>query len=280
MAALLDRRPPRYPFDFSNAEKPYESYNGLNVRLRYFIRVTVTRGYPSGNLVKEQDFVVQRDGSVRSFVVPPRRRDARSRNRRSRPPRPRRRVAQPAPEVNNTIKMEVGIEECLHIEFEYDKTKYHLNDIIIGKVYFLLVRIKIKHMELAIIRREAAGSGPQMYNDSETITKFEVMDGAPVRGECIPIRLFLSNFVRARRVRLLFPSLCHGVFLRRTSRRRTATSTTSLTCGITSTSSSSTRRSAATSSSKRSPCTAPRSRRRRRAATFGAHQAGQRPTKT
>ena len=196
----------------------------------------------------------------------------------AKPPRARRRVAQPAPEVNNTIKMEVGIEECLHIEFEYDKTKYHLNDIIIGKVYFLLVRIKIKHMELAIIRREAAGSGPQMYNDSETITKFEVMDGAPVRGECIPIRLFLSNFVRARRVRLLFCFFSHGLILRRTSRRRTATSTTSLTCGITSTSSSSTRRSAATSSSKRSPCTAPRSRRRRRAATFGAHQAGQRPT--
>ncbi|KAH8056273.1 hypothetical protein JL722_7577 [Aureococcus anophagefferens] len=122
-------------------------------------------------------------------------------------------VAQPAPEVNNTIKMEVGIEECLHIEFEYDKTKYHLNDIIIGKVYFLLVRIKIKHMELAIIRREAAGSGPQMYNDSETITKFEVMDGAPVRGECIPIRLFLSNFVRARRVRLVFCFFCHGLII-------------------------------------------------------------------
>jgi len=55
--------------------------------------------------------------------------------------------------------MEVGIEECLHIEFEYDKQKYNLQDIIIGKVYFLLVRIKIKHMELNIIRREQAGSG-------------------------------------------------------------------------------------------------------------------------
>ena len=75
--------PRRYPFDFSNAEKPYESYNGLNVRLRYFIRVTVTRGYPTGNLVKEQDFVVQRDGGVRGFVIPPRRR-ARARHRRSR----------------------------------------------------------------------------------------------------------------------------------------------------------------------------------------------------
>jgi len=151
----------RYNFDFSTVEKPYESYNGLNVRLRYFIRVTVTRNYTSGNVVKEQEFVVQK--------------------------------LDPRPEPNNTIKMEVGIEECLHIEFEYEKQKYHLRDIIIGKVYFLLVRIKIKHMELAIIRREAAGTGPQQYNESETLTKFELMDGAPVRGECIPIRLFMSS---------------------------------------------------------------------------------------
>ena len=27
------------------------------------------------------------------------------------------------PEMNNPIKMEVGIEECLHIEFEYNKSK-------------------------------------------------------------------------------------------------------------------------------------------------------------
>lgn len=33
---------------------------------------------------------------------------------------------QNAPEINNSIKMEVGIEDCLHIEFEYAKSKYHL----------------------------------------------------------------------------------------------------------------------------------------------------------
>ena len=69
------------------------------------------------------------------------------------------------PETNNPIKMEVGIEECLHIgenccnhwcvvcwarsltvvaEFEYNKSKYHLRDVVIGKIYFILVRIKIK----------------------------------------------------------------------------------------------------------------------------------------
>lgn len=61
-----------------------------------------------------------------------------------------------------------------------------------GKIYFLLVRIKIKHMELAVIRRETAGSGSSTYNESENITKFELMDGAPVKGECVPIRLYLK----------------------------------------------------------------------------------------
>jgi vacuolar protein sorting-associated protein 26 len=72
--------------------------------------------------------------------------------------------------------------------------RYHLKDVIVGKIYFLLVRIKIKHMELSIIRRETTGSAPNLYNESETITKFEIMDGAPVRGETIPIRLFLGGF--------------------------------------------------------------------------------------
>lgn len=105
------------------------------------------------------------------------------------------------PEINDSIKMEVGIEDCLHIEFEYSKSKYfianiryHLRGVIVGKIDFLLVRIKIKNMELSIIRRESTGSGTSQYNESETITKFEIMDGAPVRGESIPIRLFLSGF--------------------------------------------------------------------------------------
>merc|ERR1712028_321483 len=75
--------------------------------------------------------------------------------------------------MGNSIKMEVGIEDCLHIEFEYNKTK---------------------HMELNIVKRESSGSGPDVENKSETITKFEIMDGAPVRGESVPIRLFLNGF--------------------------------------------------------------------------------------
>lgn len=154
-----------YPFEF-NGEKVHESYSGLNVRLRYFIRVTVSRNY-SNTFVKEQDFSVQ---NVQSAAL----------------------QAQAAELPSQAIKMEVGIEECLHIEFEYDRAKYHLKDVILGKINFLLVRIKIKTMELAVIRRESAGNPPNTYNEAETVVKYELMDGAPVKGETVPIRLFLS----------------------------------------------------------------------------------------
>ena len=63
------------------------------------------------------------------------------------------------PSHHEAIKMEVGIEDCLHIEFEYDRKHYHLRDTIRGKIHFLLVRIKIKLMELAVLRRETSGEG-------------------------------------------------------------------------------------------------------------------------
>lgn len=154
------RHPQTFEFEFKNVEKQYESYHGVNVKLRYFVRVTVSR--------RMADVIREKDIWVYSYRMPA--------------------------ESNNVIKMDVGIEDCLHIEFEYSKSKYHLKDVIVGRIYFLLVRLKIKHMELSIIRRETTGAAPNQYNESETLMRFEIMDGAPVRGETIPIRLFLGGF--------------------------------------------------------------------------------------
>lgn len=37
-------------------------------------------------------------------------------------------------------------------------------------------------------------TGPNTFNENETIAKYEIMDGAPVRGESIPIRVFLAGY--------------------------------------------------------------------------------------
>jgi len=150
-----------FDFEFPKLELLNESYSGVNVRLRYVVKVTIVRSY-RGSVVKDFPFC------VRNLCI--------------------------LPEINNSIKMEVGIEDCLHIEFEYKKSKYHLKDVLVGKIYFLLVQIKLKHMELEIRRRETTGTGSNQYNETQTMAKYEVMDGAPVKGECIPIRLFLSAY--------------------------------------------------------------------------------------
>lgn len=149
-----------YPFEFTNVEKIYDTYSGINVRLRYFLRVTIIRAQYTPDITHEVDLCVQH-----CVKEPP---------------------------SNLPIRMEVGIEDALHIEFEYNKSKFHLRDVVIGKIYFLLVRINIKRMEVEIRKRESAGVGANVYNETDTVMKFEVMDGAPVPGESIPVRMFLG----------------------------------------------------------------------------------------
>lgn len=38
-------------------------------------------------------------------------------------------------------------------------------------------------MEIDIIKRETTGTGPSVYHENDTIAKYEIMDGAPVRGK-------------------------------------------------------------------------------------------------
>jgi vacuolar protein sorting-associated protein 26 len=105
------RQAQSFDFNFKNVEKQYESYSGINVKLRsvklcllwltwakliyrvltisYFLRCTIHR--------RMGDILEERDIWVHSFRMPP--------------------------DSNMAIKMEVGIEDCLHIEFEYNKAK-------------------------------------------------------------------------------------------------------------------------------------------------------------
>jgi len=57
--------------------------------VRYFLRVTIVKRL--SDVTKEMDLAVH---TLSSY-----------------------------PDMNNSLKMEVGIEDCLHIEFEYNKSK-------------------------------------------------------------------------------------------------------------------------------------------------------------
>lgn len=79
------------PFSFPKADKPYESYYGSAVHLRYLLRVTISRNYLPAIINARELWVIK---------------------------------YQEEPERNQEIAMEVGIENCIHIKFEYNKSKY------------------------------------------------------------------------------------------------------------------------------------------------------------
>lgn len=148
-----------YKFGFKDVEKRYESYKGKNLNVNYYVKITVVR--------KSNDIT-----RIKKFWV----------NIYSNPT-----------DLKKSIKLDIGIENCLHIEFEYSKSTYSLKDVVVGRIYFLLTRLKIKHMEISLITRETVGVQPNQLSDSSTI-RYEIMDGSPVKGETIPIRVFLGGY--------------------------------------------------------------------------------------
>ena len=76
-----------------------------------------------------------------------------------------------------------------------------MKDVIVGKVYFLVIRLKIKCMEIELLRKETTGAmnASGSYNTgvverTEVLFKYEVMDGSPNKGETVPIRIFLAGY--------------------------------------------------------------------------------------
>lgn len=99
-----------YNFEFNNVEKAYETYNGNNVRLRYFLRVRISRQYAS-NITKVLDLAVQN--------------------------------LQVEPEVNNSIKMEVGIEDWYVTITEQQRHQSHDTDKFSYSSNFLFFSVSI-----------------------------------------------------------------------------------------------------------------------------------------
>lgn len=146
------------PFEFNNVDASMDSYRGHTVRLRYVLKVTVSKSV--GGFNQEFPLWVQNPCTALPTEEP--------------------------------IKLEVGIENCLHLEFTYSSSVYGVQDCVLGSVHFKLVKINLKTMELEVRRKEITTTDSKVVPDIQTLYKFEIMDGAPVRGEVLPVRLYLK----------------------------------------------------------------------------------------
>ncbi|QHS74197.1 retromer subunit PEP8 [Saccharomyces paradoxus] len=203
-----------FPFLFRDLSKRYESYKGKNVDVAYYVKVTVMR--KSTDISKIKRFWVYLYNSITTAPntlsanetqANPNDNTGDENAANSANDNTQRKSTQggaadgnqvlPVSHSNNEpkpVRLDIGIENCLHIEFEYAKSQYSLKEVIVGRIYFLLTRLRIKHMELSLITRESSGLQTSNVMTDSTAIRYEIMDGSSVKGETIPIRLFLSGY--------------------------------------------------------------------------------------
>jgi vacuolar protein sorting-associated protein 26 len=140
-----------FDFAFNVFQKPYESFYGNTVKLRYLIRGTILASKYKSPIIRERDLGVMTDSSGDI-------------------------------EASSPIRLEVGIDDFLNIKVNFPRNVFHLRDTIEGFISFLTINLVIKTMELAIVRKEILGTGQKASIATDELIGFEIMDGSPIKG--------------------------------------------------------------------------------------------------
>ncbi|KAJ9444274.1 Vacuolar protein sorting-associated protein 26 [Diplonema papillatum] len=169
--------PTPLPFNF-DLDKEHDSYRGINARVHYFLRLKIRRSVVDVNF-KEEIWVSRLEEQYQSLKD---RSEDKVYNRET--------------NFSKGVGMEVGVDDKLHIEFKYDKKTFHIRERIVGQVGFKVAKLDLHCGEVSLVRREFIGVGSNQFFETETLQKFEIMDGLPVPGEVVPIRLYLNSVPR------------------------------------------------------------------------------------
>eukprot|EP01010_Urceolus_cornutus_P005637 NODE_999_length_1178_cov_250.157662_g759_i0.p1 GENE.NODE_999_length_1178_cov_250.157662_g759_i0~~NODE_999_length_1178_cov_250.157662_g759_i0.p1 ORF type:complete len:348 (-),score=91.15 NODE_999_length_1178_cov_250.157662_g759_i0:133-1107(-) len=155
--------------------KQFESYRGCNARVGYFVKVTIIKSVK--NTSHRQEFWVHRIDPTRKPTSDNMAKKSYFKEK----------------DFSKGVSMEVGVDDILHIEFKYDKKLFHLKERVLGQVNFKVVSLDLQFGEVSIVKREYIGVGDAQFFDAETLQKYEIMDGTPIAGEQVPIRLYLNS---------------------------------------------------------------------------------------
>ena len=159
---ILSKETNTYNFKFSQVQKQYETYRGKLRNIIYQLKLTIDTSFRT--LTFTQEFGVY---NIEKPLI--------------------------LSQDNNPIKLEVGIEDWLQLIFEVDARNYDIKGIIVGKVTFKKVSIRLTSMEVQIIKKETYNvQGVEPIN--QVIIAYEIMDGGPIKNEVIPIRFYLKPY--------------------------------------------------------------------------------------
>ena len=161
-------KPTTFTHAFRGVDFVYESYNGEHFSVMYYIQLKITRKVFNSVKVYNKYFIVQH--------------------------------VQDAPLIVGNCRMEIGMSDKLHMEYELFENKFHLNDVITGRLFFKEVLTMIRNIEIVLLRKEKVRTLTSCDKDDEmmnfdycVVGISEACDGQPMEGNVIPFRMYLKG---------------------------------------------------------------------------------------
>jgi vacuolar protein sorting-associated protein 26 len=86
----------------------------------------------------------------------------------------------------------VAVAENVRIDLMINRRKFEIGDVLCGAAHFLLVSLKIKSFTVSLMAQELIEVGGKTKKHKHYWGTWEVCDGAPVKGEIVPFRVFFA----------------------------------------------------------------------------------------
>ena len=151
-------------FCFRNPYLKYESYKGNYASVKYFTKLVIDSNLITLiSITYEKEFAVV-NPSDESILY----------------------------ENDFPIKLRVGVKNILSLSIQFEHCNYNCRGTLKGFVTFNLVNTNIQFMEVQFVKREVCFDGKKY--EPEYISRYELIDGGPIKNEIIPIRFFLKSY--------------------------------------------------------------------------------------
>ena len=150
------------PFVFKNTKLLYESYKGSYAQVKYYIKIIINANLINYTYEEEFAAVNPNDDSILM-------------------------------ENDDNIKITVGIQNLLSIDFELEHINYNCRGTIKGLVTFNYIHLPIKYVEIQLLKNEFVFA-EKNNKEPIIIEDIELIDGSPIKNDTVPFRIFLKSY--------------------------------------------------------------------------------------
>jgi vacuolar protein sorting-associated protein 26 len=98
----------------------------------------------------------------------------------------------PAIKSLDPLCVRVAVAENVRIDLMISRRKFEIGDVVYGAAHFLLVNLKIKSFTVSVMAQELTEVSGKTKKHKQYWGTWEVCDGAPVKGEIVPFRIFFA----------------------------------------------------------------------------------------